>query len=103
MPRKRVVSKHTYFTETVCRCVNTKTGQIVGKIVRLPGIATVDRKTMDVCRKFLAKRSLHVMEIESVKYFHTFAEMSEIEYLNLAQLSDTVECNNDKSIKTRKD
>lgn len=91
MPRKPVVGRHILYTSCVCRCVDVKSGDIIGKIIRLPRIVKDDRKRKELCQKFLAKTSLHVLQIEETKFMQAFAVMDELVYVNTAQLMNTVE------------
>lgn len=93
MARKPAVTRHITYTQAVCRCVDTTNGQIFGKIVKLQRIVKDKRKQLEKCRLVLDKGNIHVLQVEEVKYLQSFASQTEIEFLENAQILNTVELN----------
>lgn len=93
MARKPAVTRHITYTQIVCRCVDLKNGQIFGKIVNLQRIVKDKRKQLEKCRKVLEKGTIHILQIEEVKYLQSFGVQSEIEFLENAHITETIELN----------
>lgn len=93
MARKPAVTRHITYTRCTCRCVDVKNRQIFGKYVNLQRIVKDRRKQLEKCRKVLEKGTIHILQIEEVKYLQSFAVQSEIEFLESAHIMETVELN----------
>lgn len=93
MARKPAVTRHITYTQAVCRCVDLKNGLIFGKKVNLQRIVKDKRKQLEKCRLVLEKDNIHVLQVEEVKYLQSFASQTEIEFLENAQILNTVELN----------
>ncbi len=86
MPRPPQVTRHITHTECVCKCVDTSTGTIFGKIVNLPRFVSQPKRRLQLCRQKIEKDNVHILLIENVRYLKSFVLQTEIQFLEQGKL-----------------
>ena len=86
MARPPQVTRHIIYTECVCRCADTKTGTIFGKIIRLKRIVSVPKKQLQLCRQKAEKEGIRVLQIEKARYYKAFVLQDELTFLEQGKI-----------------